>query len=51
MKRKFVYATIKRGKVKVKSKKQIAFLNVKGLPYTAVYKSKSGKIYKVRKNT
>lgn len=46
----FQYATIKGGKQKVTSPKQLALLNVKKLPHTAVYKSKSGKTYKVRKN-
>lgn len=46
----FQYATIKGGKQKVTSPKQLALLNVRKLPHTAVYKSKSGKTYKVRKN-
>lgn len=49
-KKKFVYATIKHGKVKVTSKKQLALLNARYLPYTAVYKKGKKKI-RVRKNT
>ncbi len=48
---KFLYATIKRGKQKVKSRKQIALLEAKGLPFTKVYRSKTGKIYRKRANT
>lgn len=44
----FKYATIKRGKQKVTSPKQLAFLHANDLPHTDVYKSKSGKTYKKR---
>lgn len=47
----FLYATIKRGKIKVTSKKQLQLLNARKLPYTAVYKRSDGKIIKKRKNT
>ena len=48
----FEYATIKKGKVKVTSDKQLKLLESKKLPFTAVYKSKkTGKLYKERKNT
>jgi len=50
LKKKFLYATIKRGKVKVTSKKQLQLLNARGLPYTAVYRRSDGKIIKIRKN-
>lgn len=51
MAKKFQYATIKRGKQKVTSSKQIALLEARGLPFTKVYKSKSGKTYRKRVNT
>jgi hypothetical protein len=44
-------ATIKHGKVKVKSKKQLRFLFGKKLPFTLMHKTKSGKIVGKRINT
>jgi hypothetical protein len=43
--------TIKRGKVKVKSKKQLRFLFAKKLPFTLMHKTKSGRVVKKRMNT
>ena len=45
------YGTIKRGKVKIKSKKQLRFLFAKKLPFTLFHKTKSGRIRKTRVNT
>lgn len=45
---KYLYSTIKRGTVKVTSKKQHALLHVRHLPHTHVIKSRSGKIYRKR---
>lgn len=47
----FSHATIKRGTVKVTNPKQHALLHAKNLPHTDVYKSKTNKIYKIRKGT
>jgi hypothetical protein len=44
-----VYGTIKRGKVKIKSLKQLRFLEAHGLSYTS-FKRKGGKIIKKRQN-
>ena len=44
-----VFGTIKRGKVKITTEKQIRFLEWKGLPYTR-YVYKDGEIKKVRRN-
>lgn len=44
-------ATIKHGKVKVKSKKQLRLLFAKKLPFTLMHKTKSGKIVGKRINT
>lgn len=46
-----IYGTIKRGKVKIKSIKQMKFLYAKRLPFTKFHKTKSGKIRRVRVNT
>lgn len=46
-----VYGTIKRGKVKIKSKKQLHFLFGRKLPFTLYHKTKKGKIQKKRINT
>ena len=48
---KFLYATIKRGKQRVTSRKQLALLHAKGVPFSKVYRSKSGKTYRKRENT
>lgn len=42
--------TIKRGKVKIKSKKQLRFLFAKKLPFTLYGHTKSGKLVKKRVN-
>lgn len=49
MAKKYLYSTIRRGKVKVISEKQHALLEARKLAHTDVYMSKSGKKYKKRK--
>lgn len=46
-----IYGTIKRGKVKIKSLKQLRFLEWKGLSYTSFRRGKGGHIIKKRQNT
>jgi len=48
MAKKYISSTIHRGKIKV-SEKQHTLLESRKLPHTDIYKSKSGKTYKVRK--
>lgn len=43
-------ATIKHGKVKVKSRKQLKLLFAKKLPFTLLHRTKKGKIVKKRIN-
>lgn len=43
--------TIKRGKVKIKSKQQLRFLFANKLPFTLFTKNKKGKTVKKRMNT
>ena len=45
------YGTIKRGNVKIKSKKQLKFLFAKKLPFTLFHKTKKGRVVKKRMNT
>ncbi len=44
-----IYGTTHRGKVKIRSKKQIRFLEARKLPYTR-YVRQHGKLRKVRRN-
>ena len=45
-----VLGTIKRGKVKIRSRKQIGYLEHHNLPYTSFKRGKGGKIVKKRQN-
>lgn len=45
------YGTIKRGKVKIKSKKQLRFLFARKLPFTLFHRTKTGRITRKRMNT
>ncbi len=49
MKKGKVLGTTRRGRVKIRSQKQIRFLEAKKLPYTK-YVRKNGKLRKVRRN-
>ncbi len=44
------YGTIKRGRVKIKSRKQLKFLFAKKLPFTLFGKTKKGKRTRKRMN-